>query len=62
MGKVKEIIKGMWRQVETNQKKKTNTTAVWNSKDKHCNKETTVRVSPFFLSTLPHCGDRIGRE
>ena len=49
MGKVKEIIKGMWKQLETNQKKIANTSAVWNSKDKNRDKEATVRVDPFFL-------------
>ena len=54
MGKVKEIIKGVLRQLETNQKKKANTTAVWNSKDKNCDKEATVRVGPFLLRVTQH--------
>lgn len=53
MGKFKEIIKGMLRQLETNQKK-ANATAVWNSKDKNCDKEATVRVGPFFHRETQH--------
>lgn len=53
MGKFKEIIKGMLRQLETNQKK-ANATAVWNSKDKNCDKEATVRVGAFFPRGTQH--------